>query len=112
MGLVRKLKRCPTTGWKSFFISHASISAPCVSARQILSGGCGKQAFKHQGARVLDCDASCVHPSKQLFEGVEPLAPEAGIEAHPIDKRSEAFAPDAVMGFAARAPVAPPARRA
>src|ERR1700683_4192444 len=40
-GVERKLNRWPTTGWKSFFISHSSISAPCVSARQTFSGRCG-----------------------------------------------------------------------
>src|SRR6266700_7066105 len=34
-GVVRNLNRCPTTGWKSFVISHSSISGPCVRARQI-----------------------------------------------------------------------------
>jgi hypothetical protein len=34
LGSPRKFKRWPTTGWKSFFISHASISGPCVSARR------------------------------------------------------------------------------
>src|SRR5262245_11477612 len=41
MGVARKLNRWPTTGWKSFFISHSSINGPCVRARQIFSGGCG-----------------------------------------------------------------------
>jgi hypothetical protein len=39
IGSLRRLNLRPTTGWKSFFISHASISGPCVSARQIFSGG-------------------------------------------------------------------------
>ena len=40
-GLARKLNLWPTTGWKSFFISHCSISGPWVKARQTFSGGCG-----------------------------------------------------------------------
>jgi hypothetical protein len=33
-GLLRRLNLWPTTGWKSFFISHASVNGPCVSARR------------------------------------------------------------------------------
>src|SRR5689334_3274411 len=40
-GVLRRLKRWPTIGMKSFFISHSSIRCGCVSARQILSDGKG-----------------------------------------------------------------------
>src|ERR1700678_253254 len=40
IGVDRKLKRCPTAGWKSFSISHCLSSSLCVRARQIFSGGC------------------------------------------------------------------------
>src|SRR5580698_139695 len=40
-GSARRLKLWPTTGLKSFFMSHSSIRCGRVSARQIFSGGCG-----------------------------------------------------------------------
>src|SRR4051812_10780826 len=39
LGSARKVNRWPTIGWKSFFISHSSISAPCVRARQTFEAG-------------------------------------------------------------------------
>jgi hypothetical protein len=34
IGITVEVEAWPTTGWKSFFISHVSISGPRVSARR------------------------------------------------------------------------------
>src|SRR5580704_10016015 len=100
-GAARKLNLWPTTGWKSLSISHSLSSAPCVSARQIF------RADDAALSRSRACASpSLIHPFEQVFETIELLAPEGGVETHPVDQRCEGFRLRAVMRFAAVPPVA------
>jgi hypothetical protein len=40
-----------------------------------------------------------VHPFEQVFEAIEPVAPEHAVPTHPIDEGSESFWLGAVVGF-------------
>jgi hypothetical protein len=95
----------PIASWKSFFISHCSISVPSVRARQILSGVCG--ITRSTTIERVAGATSVMGPFfQQGFEAIEPVAPEGAVEAHPVDQRDESLRPGAVVGVEAGPPVA------
>jgi hypothetical protein len=101
MGVARKLNLWPTTGWKSLFISHSSISGPCVRARQIFSAGCGIS----RSTTIERVAAGSVIGPQEVFEAIEPVTPEGAVKAHPVDQRRQTLRLGAVVGLAPLAPV-------
>jgi hypothetical protein len=92
-----EVNRWPTTGWKSFVISHSSISWPSVSARQIFSGGCGisrSMTRVRVGAMFSRLTSGISHLSipsfQQVFELIKSVAPEGAVDGHPVDQGARA----------------------
>src|SRR5262249_41066734 len=99
MGSARKLNLWPTAGWKSFFISHSSISALCVRARQTFSGGCGisrSTTTERVAAAGLVIGPSCSTECRDDRTG----------RPHPVDEGLQASRLGAAAGLASLAPFA------
>src|SRR6202790_786396 len=98
MGGASKLNLWPTMGWKSFFISHSSISGPWVRARQIFSSGgdISRSTTREPVAAGLVIDPSY---STGLRDG-RTVAPEGAIETHPVDEGRETLRLGAVVDAA------------
>ena len=101
-GFARNWNRWPTTGLKSFFISHSSINWPSVRARQIFSGGYGISRSMTTERRGVWFD-SWIHPFQKVFELVKPVAPESSVDAHPVDQGRQGLRLCAVVRLASLA---------
>ena len=112
IGAARKLNRWPTTGWKSFCISHSSISGRLRERAPDLFRRMRHLSFDDERCVSRWRVRSLIHPVQQVFEGIEPVAPEGAVERHPVDQRLEALRLGAVMGLPSLVAGRAPGRRA